>query len=293
MPTTNIDSSITGLTTIKQLFDYSKRCFLVFENDYDAKVDSQSLLASVLDKPISYLITWPEKQLTETQISLFDSFVKRRVEGEPVAFITGKREFWSLDFLVAPCTLIPRPDTEILVEEVLNNNPTEQLALLDLGTGTGAIALALASEHKQWQIEAVEYNQDAVLLAQTNAKQLNLAHVEIYQSDWFKAIDTNKRFNVIVSNPPYIAEDDKHLVEGDIRYEPKSALVAKDDGYADIRHIINVGRDFLCENGQMYLEHGFEQANKVQELFAEYGYEEVETINDFGGNPRITKAIKA
>lgn len=282
---------MAGLTTIKQLFDYSKRCFLAFENDFDAKVDSQSLLATVLDKPTSYLSTWPEKQLTDTQLSLFDSFVKRRLTGEPVAFITGKREFWSLDFLVAPCTLIPRPDTEILVEAVLDNNPTEQLALLDLGTGTGAIALALASEHKLWQIDAVEFNKDAVLLAQTNAKQLNLNHVAIYQSDWFKAIDKNKRFKVIVSNPPYIANDDKHLVEGDIRFEPKSALVAKDDGYADIRHIIDTGREFLDINGQMYLEHGFEQGETVQHLFAEYGYHDIETINDFGGNPRITKAV--
>ncbi|WNC69854.1 peptide chain release factor N(5)-glutamine methyltransferase [Thalassotalea nanhaiensis] len=293
MLTTNVTPANAGLTTIKQLFDYSKRCFLTFENDYDAKVDSQALLSAVLDKPTSYLITWPEKELTEAQISLFESFVTRRLEGEPVAFITGKREFWSLDFLVAPCTLIPRPDTEILVEAVLDNNPVEKLALLDLGTGTGAIALALASEHKQWQIDAVEYNQDAVLLAQTNAKQLNLDHVTIYQSDWFNAINKDKRFNVIVSNPPYIADDDKHLNEGDIRFEPKSALVAKEQGYSDIRHIINVGRDYLNDNGQMYLEHGFEQSEKVQQLFAEYGYLQIETFNDFGGNPRITKAIKA
>jgi len=282
---------VSNLTTIKQLFDFAKSCFLQFEDAYDAKVDAQALLSAVLDKPTSFLSTWPEKHLSAEQQTLFLSFVKRREQGEPVAFIVGKQQFWSLDFFVAPCTLIPRPDTETLVEAVLSNNQAVQLSLLDLGTGTGAIALALASEHQTWQVDAVDFSAETVQLARSNAEQLRLTQVDIYQSDWFSNISNSKRFDIIVSNPPYIASDDKHLAQGDVRFEPKSALVADEQGFADIRHIIDKSRDYLTVNGQLYLEHGFEQHQGVQQLFAEYGYGNIKTYNDYGGNPRITIGI--
>ncbi|TRX57487.1 peptide chain release factor N(5)-glutamine methyltransferase [Thalassomonas sp. M1454] len=273
---------------MEQLFQYGKSCLSSIVDARDAKIDTQVLLTTVLNKPTSYLLTWPEKRVLDAEKSLFFDFLNRRLKGEPVAYITGKREFWSLDFLVAPCTLIPRPDTEILIEAVLENNTDNRVSVLDLGTGTGAIALALASEHASWDIDAVDFNEEAVALAQTNAKQLSLEQVKIYQSDWFSSIDTDKRFNVIVSNPPYIAKDDEHLAQGDVRFEPLSALVAEDDGYADIKHIVENARNFLSSNGQLYLEHGFEQHVQVQNILNDYGYQNIKTFNDYGGNPRIT-----
>lgn len=284
----NRSPSLENLTTIKQLFDYAKSCFCVFQDPQDAKVDAQVLLASVLDKPRSYLLTWPDNVVPETARTVFFDFIKRRETGEPIAYIIGKREFWSLEFLVAPCTLIPRPDTEILIESVLDNNTTEKLSLLDLGTGTGAIALALASEQVNWHVEAVDYQADAVALATTNAKQLGLERVKVYQSDWFSHVEADNRFNVIVSNPPYIDEQDEHLSEGDVRFEPLSALVAKNNGYADIISIIEQAPKYLVKNGQLYLEHGFEQHQEVQRLLKDNGYINVKTFYDYGGNPRIT-----
>lgn len=265
---------------------------MAFEDNYDAKADAQALLCALLKKPVSFLLTWPEQKLTEDQKTLMLDFIKRRLAGEPVAFIVGRREFWSLDFLVSPCTLIPRPDTEILVEAVLENNDANtSIKLLDLGTGTGAIALSLAHENPNWHIEAVDYNKQAVLLAQTNAKQLNLTRVHIVQSDWFSNIAKEKYFNVIVSNPPYIDANDEHLKMGDVRFEPLSALVAKDSGYADIIHIVKTARQFLTTNGQLYLEHGFEQHETVQQILTEHGYTQIKTFNDYGGNSRITMGI--
>lgn len=286
----NIKHNATDLHSIEQLFQYGKSCLVDCLDERDAKVDCQVLLTTVLAKPISYLLTWPEKVVTADQKSLFLSFLIRRIAGEPVAFITGKREFWSLEFFVAPCTLIPRADTEILIEAVLETNTAKNLSLLDLGTGTGAIALALASEQPTWSISAVDFSEQAVTLAQINGKQLQLPQVDIYQSDWFSNIPAERLFDIIVSNPPYIDADDQHLSQGDVRFEPLSALVAAENGYADIRHIIDASRKFLSRDGQLYLEHGFEQHQEVQALFKEYGYLGIQTFNDYGGNPRITMA---
>ena len=284
-------SNTTTLTTIEQFFDYAKSCFLLFEDSYDAKVDAQALLCAVLDKPTSFLLTWPEKQLTKPQASLLHSFIERRKTGEPVAYIIGKREFWSLELFVAPCTLIPRPDTETLVEAVLDNHQQDNLTLLDLGTGTGAIALALANENASWDVDAIDFNQEAVSLAKSNAEHLQINNVSIYQSDWFSAISTDKRFDVIVSNPPYIDPRDELLEQGDVRFEPNSALIATDNGLADIKHIIKSSKEFLRAGGALYLEHGFKQHQDVQQVLAQNGYTKITTYSDFGGNPRITVGI--
>ncbi|MDG1731883.1 MAG: peptide chain release factor N(5)-glutamine methyltransferase [Thalassotalea sp.] len=281
-------SELSEVNTIEQLFQYGKSCLSSIVDARDAKFDTQVLLTTVLNKSNSYLLTWPEKSVSSDEKLLFIDFLKRRLKGEPVAYITGKREFWSLDFLVAPCTLIPRPDTEILIEAVLENNTGNRVSVLDLGTGTGAIALALASEHASWNIDAVDFNHDAVALAQANAKQLNLEQVSIYQSDWFSNIEQHKTFDVIVSNPPYIAKDDEHLALGDVRFEPLSALVAEDEGYADIKHIVEHARKYLTTAGQLYLEHGFEQHEQVQQILKNSGYQNIKTFNDYGANPRIT-----
>ena len=255
-----------------------------------ATLDAQILLSFVIDKPLSFLLTWPEKELAQSQCEQYQKLLAKRLSGEPIAYLVGVKEFWSLNLQVAPSTLIPRPDTETLVELVLEQHQADALSCLDLGSGTGAIALALASELPHWLVEAVDYNHDAVLLAQINAKNNQLERVNIYQSDWFNKIDTAKQFDIIVSNPPYIDENDHHLSEGDVRFEPLSALVAKEQGFADIEHIIDVARTYFTQHGHLYLEHGFEQANHVQRLLKHYGYTNIGTQKDLAGNDRITYA---
>ncbi len=255
-----------------------------------AKLDSQILLAHVLNKAISYLFTWPDQELTPKQQAQYLALLARREQGEPIAYIVGYKEFWSLELLVSPATLIPRPDTEVLVELVLENHPQEQLSCLDLGTGTGAIALALASERPNWQIDAIDFSDDAVALARENAQRLSLPQVSIYQSSWFDKISEQQSFKVIVSNPPYIDCQDHHLSEGDVRFEPHSALVAADDGLADIAHIIEQAKAYLAPSGSLYFEHGYQQAKAVRELFAKQGYHDIHTVKDYGGNDRITYA---
>lgn len=257
-----------------------------------AKLDAQVILAHVLDKDLTYLITWSDKVLSSQDNQIFEAILQRRLNGEPVAYLVGLKEFWSLPLAVAPSTLIPRPDTETLVELVLEQHQTPNLDVLDLGTGTGAIALALANEKPTWKVTAVDYNDEAVKLAQGNAKRLEIHNVTVLQSDWFNSLP-KQQFNVIVSNPPYIDEQDEHLAQGDVRFEPKSALVASENGLADIRHIIDLGRTYLTKQGSMYIEHGYKQGQAVRQLFNKMGYSQVQTEQDLGGNDRITFAVYA
>lgn len=255
-----------------------------------AKLDIEVLLCFVLKKPRSYLLTWPDTRLEQVQLEQLVTLLNRRICGEPIAYITGQREFWSLLFYVSPATLIPRPDTECLVEQVITDHSSEQLRCLDLGTGTGAIALALASEHAHWQIDAVDYSLDAVNLAKRNAQALDLKQVNIYQSHWFSQVPAQKKFDVIVSNPPYIDEKDHHLTEGDVRFEPKSALVAQENGLADIRFIAENAIQYFDQTGYLYLEHGFEQAGDVKGILVALGYHQVCTHKDYNHNDRFTSA---
>ncbi|MCR4534746.1 peptide chain release factor N(5)-glutamine methyltransferase [Shewanella xiamenensis] len=252
-----------------------------------AHLDAEVLLLYCLNKNRAYLYTWPEKALTVEQWKRFQQMVQRRQQGVPVAHIVGEREFWSLPFIVNDTTLIPRPDTEILVESALNLPLESNAKVLDLGTGTGAIALALASERATWQITAVDKVEDAVALAKANRTNLKLEQVEILQSDWFSAI-TSHDFDLIVSNPPYIDEADEHLHQGDVRFEPQSALTAADEGFADLYYIAKTARDYLKPNGYILLEHGFEQAVKLRAKLIELGYQNVATVRDFGSNDRCT-----
>lgn len=255
-----------------------------------AKLDAQILLAFVLDKERSYLLTWPERKLIKDDLAQYLLLLERRITGEPIAYIVGIKEFWSLALKVSPATLIPRPDTEVLVELVLEHfDEIDKLHCLDLGTGTGAIALALASEKQNWNIFAVDFNLEAVNLAKQNAKDLDLSQVNITQSDWFSAINY-RNFDVIVSNPPYIDESDENLTQGDVRFEPDSALVAKEQGLADIKHIALESLSYLAINGTLYFEHGFEQAEDVRNILTELGYKNAQTQKDFNGHDRITWA---
>ncbi len=255
-----------------------------------AKLDAQILLAFVLQKEISYLLTWPEKSLEQPTEKKYLTLLKRRLVGEPIAYIVGYKEFWSLPFKVSPATLIPRPDTEILVEKIVDLYVEESTKrCLDLGTGTGAIALAIASEKPSWQIDAIDFSQEVVSLAQSNAENLQLSQVNIFQSDWFSAIE-NIKYDVIVSNPPYIDAQDKNLSQGDVRFEPKSALVANERGLADIKYIAKQALKYLKPKGTLFFEHGFEQGGYVRDILISLGYEKVQTIKDLNGLDRVTWA---
>ncbi|MFA0085255.1 peptide chain release factor N(5)-glutamine methyltransferase [Vibrio sp. 10N.261.51.F12] len=267
-----------------------KRASLVLsESGSDsASLDAAVLLCHALDKPRSYLLTWPEKCLTDVQSAQFESLLARRVKGEPVAYILGEREFWSLPLNVASSTLIPRPDTERLVELALDKASTLTGDVLDLGTGTGAIALALASELPERQFVGVDYQQDAVELATGNATKLGLGNVTFCQGSWFTPIDDKKRFSLIVSNPPYIDKHDPHLSQGDVRFEPSTALIAENNGLADIELISAQAASFLLPNGWLMFEHGFEQGAAVRSVLESNGFKHVITEQDYAGNDRVT-----
>ncbi|MBB1292932.1 MAG: release factor glutamine methyltransferase [Pseudoalteromonas rhizosphaerae] len=267
----------------------SRATLLLQSSSDSAKLDAQVLLLDVLQKPRSYLFSWPEQKLTPQQQQLFESYCQRRLTGEPVAHITGTREFWSLPLQVNPTTLIPRPDTETLVEYTLSLPLPVAAKVLDLGTGTGAIALALASEMPLWQITGVDRVTDAVALANTNKQRLGFINVDFVQSDWFSQV-TAQKFDLIVSNPPYIEYDDIHLNQGDVRFEPLSALVADDDGMADIKYIITQARNFLTSNGYLVIEHGYQQSTKVHSFFAQMAYTNILTVKDLANNDRVTLA---
>ncbi|MBB1345326.1 MULTISPECIES: peptide chain release factor N(5)-glutamine methyltransferase [Pseudoalteromonas] len=255
-----------------------------------AKLDAQVLLLHILQKPRSYLFTWPEHALSDEQQSQFNVFIQRRLKGEPVAHITGLREFWSLSLEVNATTLIPRPDTETLVEQALEIALPATAKVLDLGTGTGAIALALGSEMPNWQITAVDRVSDAVALATRNQQRLAINNVHVKQSNWFSELHGEK-FNLIVTNPPYIESSDIHLNQGDVRFEPLSALVADDCGMSDIKQIITQSRDYLSSNGYLLIEHGFEQGEAVRHFFEKMAFVNIKTVKDLGNNDRVTLAL--
>lgn len=250
-------------------------------------LDTALLLAHVLGKPRSYLLTWPERALTDEQQAQFAALLQRRRQGEPVAYLLGNQGFWSLELQVSPDTLIPRPDTERLVEVALERGPQHAARVLDLGTGTGAIALALAAERTQWQVTGVDRMSGAVALAETNRSQLALANVQFLPSDWFSAL-SGHCFDLIVSNPPYIAADDPHLQQGDVRFEPVSALVSGADGLDDIRYIIDTAPGYLVSGGWLLLEHGWQQADAVRAWLERGGFTDVQSWRDLGGHQRVS-----
>lgn len=249
--------------------------------------DAEILLEHVTGKARTFILAFGETALTADQQAQLSALLSRRKAGEPVAHLTGEREFWSLPLYVSAATLIPRPDTECLVEQALARLPATAYRILDLGTGTGAIALALASERPDCQVTAVDVMPDAVALAMRNVARLGFNNVKIQQSSWFDAL-VGQQFDMIVSNPPYIDECDPHLSQGDVRFEPLTALVAADEGLADIAHIVTVSRQYLTAGGWLLIEHGWTQAEAVHALFTQAGYERVETCQDYGGNDRLT-----
>ncbi|MBL0493762.1 peptide chain release factor N(5)-glutamine methyltransferase [Aeromonas veronii] len=259
------------------------------------RADADVLLCHLLGCRRSYLMTWPERELDATQQATLQGWLARRLNGEPIAHLVGEREFWSLPLKVSPATLIPRPDTEVLVEQALTRIPQGPCAVLDLGTGTGAIALALKSERPEIDVWAVDRMADAAALARENSAALGLP-IEVRDGSWFEPLgepdrDNTPRFAVIVSNPPYIDGADPHLEQGDVRFEPRSALVADDAGLADIRHIVDHSPAYLLPDGWLLLEHGWDQGEAVRQLLRDGGYREVATVRDYGDNDRVTLGL--
>lgn len=257
-------------------------------NSIEASLETQLLLQHVLNVNRAWLIAHADDELNSVDEANFKALVARRAAGEPIAYILGYREFYGLNLKVTPDTLIPRPDTETLVEAALQKIKVNlELSICDLGTGTGAIALAIAKNRPNAQVTAIDFSANALKIAQENAENLNIQDITFLQSDWFSALKT-QRFDVIVSNPPYIEENDAHVSQGDLRFEPKSALTSGEDGLDDIRKIICDSVSFLNPQGWLMLEHGYNQAEKVRELMAVFGLAGVATIKDFGGNDRVT-----
>lgn len=256
-----------------------------------ALLDTEVLLCQALNQPRSHLRAWPDKQLQPKQLAAFKALLEQRQQGTPIAYITGNREFWSRDFQVSPDVLIPRPDTELLIELSLELIPADEPAkIVDLGTGSGIIAITLASERPQAQISATDFSLAALRIAKFNADKHHINNIEFYQSDWFVNVPESK-FKLIVSNPPYIAEDDDHLQQGDVRFEPQSALSAPEQGLADIRIIAEAACNYLEPGGHLLIEHGYNQQQQVQTLLKDLHYDKVKTYKDLSGQPRVTYGL--
>lgn len=253
-----------------------------------ADLDAQLLLGAATGRGRSSLFAWSDRVLTDREEDEYGRLVARRQVGEPVAYLLGVREFWSLPLAVSPATLIPRPDTECLVEQALGLVLPERARVLDLGTGTGAIALALASEHRHWQVSGTDRSPEAIELARRNAHNLGLERVRFAVSDWFTALPP-ELFDLIVSNPPYIRQQDAHLSQGDVRYEPPPALVAGEDGLEALRIIIARAPEWLKAGGWLVLEHGYDQAGAVAGLLDAAGFYNIGLRHDYGGQPRISQ----
>lgn len=260
---------------------------LLIDTD-ESKLEAQTLLQHVLQVNRAWLISHADDTLTTEQYAAFEALLQRRLDGEPIAHILGTREFFGLNLKVTADTLIPRPDTETLVEAALEKIPkTAQARVLDLGTGTGAIALALAKHCPQAHVTAVDFSENALTVARENAENLSIPNVSFVHSYWFSALN-NKQFDIIVSNPPYIAEHDPHLTQGDVRFEPKSALTSGADGLDDIRHIIAHAQHQLKPGGWLMLEHGYDQAQAVAELLAQAQFCHIGHRLDLAGIQRVT-----
>ena len=254
-----------------------------------ARLDAELLIAQCLQIPRSRFISNPEVALDAQQLDQIQTNISRRARGEPVAYILGHKHFWDLELKVSPDVLIPRPDTEVLVETALTLYPAETpINVIDLGTGSGAIALAIAKARPHWHICATDESQAALSLAIENAEHYQLHNVSLLQSHWFDDLAEHTKYELIISNPPYVAADDPHLQQGDVRFEPQTALVSGADGLNAIRYLILQSKPHLVAGGWLLLEHGYDQGERVRQLFSAHGYLEVQQKKDIAGHIRMT-----
>ena len=260
-----------------------------FKSD-SPRLDAEILLAHVLNESRTYLLTWPEKNIASDHSDKFKSLLEQRCEGQPIAYLTGEWEFWSLPIKVNASTLIPRPETELLVELALEKCSAKNADVVDLGTGSGAIALALASEHSDWSVLATDASAKALEVASANAETLALDNIEFLFSNWFSAFP-DRQFDLIISNPPYIDELDPALEASVINWEPRRALISSLKGLADLEIIIEQAKSFLKVGAWLMVEHGYNQGEALVQLFQQAGYEKINTQRDMSGHDRVTSGL--
>jgi len=253
-----------------------------------APLDARVLLCHAIERNAAYLIAHSEVQLRAGEHSAYDALVERREQGQPVAYLTGEREFYGRPFRVTPAVLIPRPETELLVDLALERIPRDRPSrVIDLGTGSGCIAISLASERLHCKILALEQSLEALAVARRNAIAAQVGNVAFLQSDWFSALQ-QEHFDVIVANPPYVGRDERHLSEGDVRFEPRRALDGGPDGLDAIRHIVKHAKEHLAPGGWLLFEHGHDQGERARLLLHTQGYEEIFTAHDLAGIDRVS-----
>jgi release factor glutamine methyltransferase len=259
----------------------------------DARRESEILLGHALGKSRAWLYAHGDEEISRDAAEMFQLLSAQRLAGTPIAYLAGHREFWTLDLVVTPAVLIPRPETELLVELALLHIPqSKKVDIVDLGTGSGAIALSIARERPLAHLVATDASEEALAVARINAERLDIRNVEFLRSDWFGSLNRNM-FDVIVSNPPYIASNDNHLSQGDLRFEPRGALASGIDGLDSIREIVRTAPEHLKPGGDLLMEHGFDQGAAVRELFAQSEFVDISTSRDGEARERVTRGRKS
>ena len=258
---------------------------------YSPRVDAKRLLSHILRREPAYFVAFGDQVLGQAEENQYRQWLARRKHGEPIAYLTGRQGFWSLDLVVGPSVLIPRPETEVLVEAALRMMPAARARVLDLGTGSGAVALALAKERPQWEVVATDFSEAALEIARANRDRLGLKRVKILQGSWYEPFSEEARFDLVISNPPYVAEGDPHLARGDLRFEPRSALVSGADGLDDLRRIVRGAPARLRCAGALLMEHGFDQSEAVIGLFRRAGFSDVQALKDDAGHFRAVFGV--
>ncbi len=273
------------MTTVTELLQKAEQSINCSDS---ARLDAEILFCDVMQFNRSRIYSHPEQIVPDDKSVLFQSLIAQRQQGRPIAHLTGKKEFWSLQLAINEDTLIPRPETELLVETALQLVPDDTtFNILDLGTGSGAIAIAIASERPNCKIVATDINTNALTIAKKNAEIHQLKNIQFYLSNWYQNIPSQE-FDLIVSNPPYIKEDDEHLSQGDIRFEPELALVAGTDGMQAINIILENAKQYLASDAYLLIEHGYDQRSLVEEAFLKHDFKQLKTFQDLSGQDRIT-----